>query len=232
MRTRRIPRSLDRPTIDVPISAIAGNEIIAWNKRGNNFMPPRRHRARVAAPSCTIACLSHEGCCATIYFPLRYMRYIARTVVQLALDEIGITRWHNARDTTSQLRARGPCIIIVIVVVVVVFFFCFFFFIFFFFFFFFYFFFFPFFLLLLFFIFFFFDFLFSFSCSSSLTSILLLIFWTFSSSSAASCSSCFSSSSFLVPVHSQNATVTRCKRRLADVRGTSQRLFASSPPVN
>ena len=194
-------------------------------------MPPRRHRARVAAPSCTIACLSHEGCCATIYFPLRYMRYIARTVVQLALDEIGITRWHNARDTTSQLRARGPCIIIVIVVVVVVFFFCFFFFIFFFFFFF-YFFFFPFFLLLLFFIFFFFDFLFSFSCSSSLTSILLLIFWTFSSSSAASCSSCFSSSSFLVPVHSQNATVTRCKRRLADVRGTSQRLFASSPPVN
>ena len=194
-------------------------------------MPPRRHRARVAAPSCTIACLSHEGCCATIYFPLRYMRYIARTVVQLALDEIGITRWHNARDTTSQLRARGPCIIIVIVVVVVVFFFRFFFFIFFFFFFF-YFFFFPFFLLLLFFIFFFFDFLFSFSCSSSLTSILLLIFWTFSSSSAASCSSCFSSSSFLVPVHSQNATVTRCKRRLADVRGTSQRLFASSPPVN
>ena len=230
MRTRRIPRSLDRPTIDVPISAIAGNEIIAWNKRGNNFMPPRRHRARVAAPSCTIACLSHEGCCATIYFPLRYMRYIARTVVQLALDEIGITRWHNARDTTSQLRARGPCIIIVIVVVVVVFFFRFFFI--FFFFFFFYFFFFPFFLLLLFFIFFFFDFLFSFSCSSSLTSILLLIFWTFSSSSAASCSSCFSSSSFLVPVHSQNATVTRCKRRLADVRGTSQRLFASSPPVN
>ena len=193
-------------------------------------MPPRRHRARVAAPSCTIACLSHEGCCATIYFPLRYMRYIARTVVQLTLDEIGITRWHNARDTTSQLRARGPCIIIVIVVVVVVFFFRFFFI--FFFFFFFYFFFFPFFLLLLVFIFFFFDFLFSFSCSSSLTSILLLIFWTFSSSSAASCSSCFSSSSFLVPVHSQNATVTRCKRRLADVRGTSQRLFASSPPVN
>ena len=39
--------------------------------------------------------------CATIYFPLRYTRHIARTVVQLALDEIGIARWHNARDTTS-----------------------------------------------------------------------------------------------------------------------------------
>lgn len=36
----------------------AGNEIIAWNKRGNNFMPPRRLR-RVAAPSRSIACLGH-----------------------------------------------------------------------------------------------------------------------------------------------------------------------------
>lgn len=127
--------------------------------------------------------------CATIYFPLRYTRCIARTVVQLALDEIGITRWHNARDTTSQLRARGPCIIIVIdvVVLVVVFFF--------------------------------------------FLSHLLIFLFPFSSPPRSSCSSS-SSSSFPVPVHFQNATVTRCKRRLVDVRGTSERLFASSPPVD
>lgn len=74
------PSSADRPGLPLPldrrpdIRRRAGNEIIAWNKRGNNFMPPRRLR-RVAAPSRSIACLGHG--CATIYFPLRYTRYTA-----------------------------------------------------------------------------------------------------------------------------------------------------------
>ena len=58
------PSSADRPGLPLPldrrpdIRRRAGNEIIAWNKRGNNFMPPRRLR-RVAAPSRSIACLGH-----------------------------------------------------------------------------------------------------------------------------------------------------------------------------
>ena len=146
--------------------------------------------------------------CATIYFPLRYTRRIARTVVQLALDEIGITRWHNARDTTSPAacsrvlhhhRHRRCCCLLLLRLLLLLFLL---------------------FLLLV---------LFNFSTSLSarfLPSPLVVSFFFF----------CFispsSSSSFFVPVHFQNATVTRCKRRLADVRGTSRRLFASSPLFN
>lgn len=96
----------------------AGNEIIAWNKRGNNFMPPRA--------SSTLAALSRFAHVAQRFIFRRNMQCSARArvaVVQPALDAIGIARWHNARRRRrrcGQLRARGPCIIIVVIVAAVV----------------------------------------------------------------------------------------------------------------